>query len=153
VVGRFIQQQQVGVGQQYAGQRQAGFLPAAQVGDRRFGCLIRQAEGSQGRRAAPGILGGCLQALQCPVIFGLDGGLAGILTQLGRQFGETLGELLQVALAMLDVALDGFTLCKGCPLRQVTDPDVGGIKCKTAAICPLRAGQDAQQGGFAARRD
>ena len=51
---------------------------------------------------------------------------------------------------MLDVALDGFALREFGPLRQVADPDVGGIEGEAAAIRPLRAGQDAQQGGFAA---
>jgi hypothetical protein len=149
MVGRLVEQQHVGLGQQQPAERDAATLPARELGD--VGIPGREAQG----------VGGDLErALQIVSVGGLDQVLElGLLLRQGIEVRIRLGigridrvEPLQGALIWPSASstLPRTSLVASSPglLRQKADLDAG-LRTRLALDLGIETGHDLQQGRFA----
>ena len=143
VVGRLVQEQQVGLGEQQPGQRDAAALATAQVGD-----------GRVAGRAAQRVHRLVEHRVQFPRAGRVDlvlelrelvGGLVGVVH---GQLVEAVQQVAHRAHAVLDVAAHVLALVQVRLLRQQADGRAGR-ELRLAAVVLVDAGHDPEQRGLA----
>lgn len=146
VVGRLVEQQQIGLAQQQLAQRDPAALTTGEVGDR----LVRRRAAQRVHRLfelgvqVPGV--GVVQIL-------LE--LAHLLHELvgvvgGHEFGDLVEAIqlhLDLAHALLDVAADGLLLVERRFLLQDADGGAGGEE-RVTVVRLVQSGHDLQHAGF-----
>ena len=143
VVGRLVEQQQVGLGQQQPRQGDAPPLAAAQVGDRRIaGWAAQRVHRLVEHRVELPRAGGVDLVLQ---LGELVRGLVGVVH---RQLVEAVQEVAHRTHAVLDVAANVLALVQVRLLRQQADGGAGR-ELGLAAVVLVDAGHDPEQRGLA----
>ena len=140
MVGGLIEQQQVGLAQQQAGERDAALLTTGELG------YFRVAG-----RAAQGIHGVLDRGLEVPAVGSVDLGLqlgelvGDLVGVVHRQLVEPLHHVADLAEAVHDVALDVLGLVEVRLLFEQADGRAGGKRCLARLKLGVEAGHDPQQ--------
>ena len=145
MIGGLVQQQQLGIGNQYTSQCQAGFLSAAKALRHLVGGQVIHAQGCQHRCGAPSVLCGHLdQSQQLVIALLMFGG-----GQPGGQFFQFSRQSGQIALHAGNETGNCFAGRIGEALGQVPDLQRGRDDVETTFIGFFKAHDDAHQRGFA----
>ncbi len=147
MVGGFIQQQNLRIGEQHLRQRQTGALPPAEIGYRHFLFKMRQSQISQDGGSRTRI--GRLHLLQQLVVALGKLPVSWIASQGLRSRSQFLHQRVDIPVCAADHLPDGCSGIRFETLRQVADAQI----CRAMNAAGggfFTAGQDAQQSGLSA---